>query len=114
MAACTFALSPSSANVVACKRTVLRLRHQADARAAPVAREHQQPERRGTSRKGPNGKAFARGKSILKAIPCARYSSVDGTVCVKNQANQDHASVVSPKQRQRPASPIIHATFGQR
>ena len=29
----------------------------------------------------------------MKAIPCARYTAVNGIVCLKNQAYQDHASV---------------------
>ena len=29
----------------------------------------------------------------MKAIPCARYTAVNGTVCGKNQAEQHHASV---------------------
>src|SRR5262249_46476491 len=110
MAACTFALSPSSANVVVCKRTVLRLRHQADARAARVGANVNNQSAGGLAAKGLTGKHLLGENQILKAIPCARYSSLDGTVCVKNQANRYHASVASPQPRQRSGSSLRRAT----
>ena len=41
-------------------------------RATRYGRDIGNGERRGNSRKGPNGKAVSLGKWIMKAIPCAR------------------------------------------
>src|SRR5262249_5411689 len=77
MAACTLALSPSSAKVDVCKRRTLRLSsgsptstpHRSGARQVGIGRAQ------GELGKGPNGKVgWYWGNSIWKLVPCARYT----------------------------------------
>src|SRR6188508_1252652 len=82
MAACTFALSPSSANVVVCKRKFLRLsRSCASTRAARRgAKKPASESAGGFGTKGLTGKHQSFGKWLYKSNPLRPYRRVHGTV----------------------------------
>src|SRR5215470_15355344 len=92
MAACTFALRPSSANDVVCKRTVLRLRHTANPRATRVGASVGNQSAGGAAAKGLTGKLML-GERINESNPLRPLHGLDGIVCAKNQAERHHASV---------------------
>src|SRR5215467_686663 len=73
MAACTLALSPSSAKVAVCKRTFLRASSHGPTRAQRITGAASATESAGVAAaKGLTGKGKAWGKEAMKAIPCAR------------------------------------------
>src|SRR5262249_15776979 len=73
MAACTLALSPSSAKVAVCKRTFLRASSHGPTLAQRITGAASATESAGvTAAKGLTGKRKARGNEAMKAIPCAR------------------------------------------
>src|SRR5215831_16391682 len=73
MAACTLALSPSSAKVVACKRTFLRASSHGPTHAQRITGATSATESAGVAAaKGLTGKRKAWGNEVMKAIPCAR------------------------------------------
>src|SRR5215468_1606918 len=76
MAACTLALSPSSAKVVVCKRTFLRASSHGPTHAQRITGATSATESAGVAAaKGLTGKRKAWGNEAMKAIPCARQLS---------------------------------------
>src|SRR5262245_15892037 len=74
-------------------------------RNAPWARTSGNRERRGNWHKGPNGKALSLGKSIMKAIPCARharYMALFGANCKEGRCdNSAHRAHLAPSGKLR-------------
>src|SRR5215470_200937 len=88
MAACTLALSPSSAKVAVCKRTFLRASSHGPTLAQRITGAASATESAGVAAaKGLTGKGKAWGKEAMKAIPCARQLGVNGTIRVPAQAH---------------------------
>src|SRR5215468_8043285 len=92
MAACTFALRPSSANDVVCKRTVLRLRHTANPRATRVGASVGNQSAGGAATKGLTGKLML-GERINESNPLRPLPRLDGIVRPEKQGEGHHASV---------------------